>query len=145
MVDLVDERSEELKKHWLDVEKYIENELGFKIKNFLCGVNDGGSMVQFEIKEQRFLIDQKKIIESTFDSGYAHHLVTRRMESGFSNDEFFNMSLQDEVSEVLKEENISKIRKYIKDALQNYVSYLIELEGHIKFKNKDGEETNEKS
>lgn len=142
MVALTDKKSEELRQHWIDIEKYIHDELGFEIKKCSCGVNNNGCYVRFEIKEHRFEIDEKTITESTFDSRYAHHLVTRRLENGLDNDEYFNLSLQQEVSEVLKEENISKIRKYNKDAYRNYVLYLIELEGNIRFKSKTTGEEN---
>ena len=142
MTALIDEKSEELRQHWMDIEKYIQSDLGFEIKKCSCGVNNNGCYVRFDIKEHRFEIDDKIITESVFDSRYAHHLVIRRLENGFDNDEHFNLSLQEEVNEVLKEENISKIRKYNKDAYRNYVLYLIELEGNIRFKSKTTGEEN---
>lgn len=131
---LKDEKSEKLRAHFCDVDKYIINELklNLSIRECSSSVNDDGAMVIIKIGQQIFRIEQNKIIESTFHSGYAHHLVTRTLENGFSNDEYFNLSLVEEVNEILKEENISKIRKYLKDALHNYLSYIIELENKNK-------------
>ncbi len=121
-----EQKLEQLKKHWMDIENYITDELGFEIKKCSCGVNNNGCYVMFDIKEHRFVIDENNITESVFHSSYAHHLITRRLEEGFDNDEYFNLSLQEEVSEVLKEENICKIRKYNKDAYRNYALSIIE-------------------